>query len=109
MGEQLVFHYTDSDGHKSISSQPDWTFMTSQPPGDHERGVYFTTLRPSDHRFSARTRIPKRKQQFVFSFRGSEGLQPKEGGRGAYILWTPDDYVVEEPRQVYHGPSEQMP
>ena len=104
-----MFHYTDSKGHKAISSQVDWTFKASQPPGDHERGAYFTTLRLSDNRFSARTRIPKIKQEFVFVFRGQEGLLPTEGGRGAYIFWTPADYVVERQRQVYDGATEGVP
>jgi len=109
MPEPTMFHYTDDDGHKAISAQMDWLFKASQPPGDNERGVYFTTLRPDANRFSARTRIPKDKQRCVFAFRGDEGLRPKEGGKGAYIFWTPDDYLVVESRQVYDGPSEELP
>ena len=104
-----MFHYTDSAGHKSISSQVDWMFRASQPPGDRERGAYFTTLRPGTRRFSARTRIPRDKQEYVFAFRGDEGLMPVEGGKGAYLFWTPDDYVVIEARQVYDGPTEDLP
>jgi hypothetical protein len=109
MAEPLMFHYTDGDGYKAISSQTNWTFRASHPPGDHERGVYFTTLTPGSNRFSARTRIPIKKQQFVFAFRGDDGLQPIKGGKGAYVFWSPDDYVVEVPRQAYHGPTEALP
>jgi hypothetical protein len=109
MPERLIFHYTDADGHKAIASQVDWTFKPSQPPGDNEYGAYFTTLRPSDHRFSARSRIPKSKQQCVFAFRGDDGLEAKKGGKGAYILWTANDYVVIKARQVYDGPTENLP
>jgi hypothetical protein len=105
----VMFHYTDNRGHKAISSQIDWTFRASQPPGDHDRGAYFTTLRVTDNRFSARTRIPKMKQRFVFVFRGEDGLAAKEGGRGAYMFWTPNEYVVVPSRQVYDGPTEAMP
>ena len=31
----------------SSASQPDWLFIAHQPPGDHPRGAYFTTLEPS--------------------------------------------------------------
>ena len=109
MPEEVILHYTDDGGHKAIASQVDWTFEARQPPGDHERGAYFTTLRPEANRFSARTRIPKKKQACVFAFQGRHGLRAKDGGRGAYILWTPVDYVVAKPRQVYDGPTEKLP
>jgi len=109
MLESLIYHYTDDDGYKAISSQVRWVFKALQPPGDHERGAYFTTLRPTDNRFSARTRIPKAKQKFFFAFVGTDGLRPRDGGRGAYIWWSPDDYVVDEGRQRYHESTERMP
>jgi hypothetical protein len=109
MHDLLMFHYADGDGYKAVVSQVDWTFKRSQPPGDNECGVYFTALRPSDHRLSARTRIPKAQQEFVFAFRGDDGLERKRGGKGAYIFWTSKDYVVVESRQVYHGPTEDLP
>jgi hypothetical protein len=66
-------------------------------------------LRPDVNRFSARTRIPKAKQAFVFDFDGDDGLEPVDGGKGDYIFWSPIDYVVLKPRQRYHGPSENLP
>jgi hypothetical protein len=108
-------HYTDDAGHKAISSQKDWTFKASRPPGDNKLGAYFTTLTPDANRFSARTRIPREKQKNVFAFTGREGLRPKEGRKGDYILWTPKDYVVERTedpktdRQRYDGPTEKLP
>jgi len=104
-----MLHYTDDAGHKAIASQVKWMFKAVQPPGGRPSGAYFTTLRPDAHRFSARTRIPKAKQAFVFSFDGEEGLQPVEGGKGAYIFWSPVDYEVDEPRQRYNGPAEALP
>ena len=70
-------------GHKAISAKVDWMFVASQPPGDRPFGAYFTTLRPNSRRFSARTRIPKLKQGFVFEFDGMDGLEPIAGGKGA--------------------------
>jgi hypothetical protein len=105
----MVLHYTDDAGHKAISSQKDWTFKRSQPPANRPSGAYFTTLRHHARRFSARTRIPKGKQEFVFSFEGRDGLEPVEGGKGAYIFWSPEDYVVVEARQKYHGPAKELP
>ena len=105
----MMLHYTDDAGHKAIASQVDWIFKAAQPPPDKPFGAYFTTLRPNANRFSARTRIPKTKQAFVFHFDGDEGLEPLDGGKGAYIFWSPVDYVVVKPRQRYHGPSENLP
>jgi len=106
-----IMHYTDAVAYKAISSQKDWAFHAPQPPGDNEFGAYFTTLPPDAHRFSARTRIPKDKQKYVFAFTGAQGLRPKEGGKGAYILWTPDDYQVTQAsnRQQYNDLSENLP
>ena len=108
-------HYTKEQFYKAISSQKDWKFVASQPQGDNKFGAYFTTLPPDAPRFSARTRISKIKQVRVFAFSGAKGLQPKEGGKGAYIFWSPTDYVVEgnadekHNRQQYHGASETLP
>jgi hypothetical protein len=106
-----IMHYTNDAGYKPISSQKDWAFQASQPPGDNKFGVYFTTLAPTAPRFSARTKIPKEKQKYVFAFVGRQGLQQKAGGKGAYVLWTPETYVVEEKsgRQKYNGLSEDLP
>ena len=106
-----VMHYTDDGGFKSVGSQTDWNFKASQPPGDNKFGAYFTTLTPDSYRFSARVKIPKDKQRFVFAFSGQPGLQPKEGGKGAYILWTTNDYLVteESDRQEHKGASETLP
>jgi hypothetical protein len=105
----MMLHYTDDAGYKAISSQVDWTFKASQPPGDRPFGAYFTTLRPEAHRFSARTRIPRGKQAFVFGFDGQDGLEPVDGGKGAYIFWSRVDYLVVKARQEYHGSTEKLP
>jgi hypothetical protein len=105
----MMLHYTDDAGHKAISSQVDWTFKAAQPPGGRPFGAYFTTLRPDAHRFSARTRIPKAKQAFVFGFDGQDGLEPVEGGKGAYIFWCDADYLIVKARQQYQGSTEQLP
>jgi hypothetical protein len=67
-----LLHYSDDNGYKAISSQPDWTFKSSQPPGDNEAGAYFTTLPPDAHRFSAQTKIPQAKQKNAFAFVGQK-------------------------------------
>ncbi len=108
-------HFTDDASYKAISSQKDWKFLASLPPGGNEFGAYFTTLPPDAPRFSARTRIPKDKQIYAFAFTGHQGLQPKAGGKGAYIFWAPTDYLVVDSaglngtRQQYHGVSEALP
>ena len=104
-----MVHYSDKQGHDSISSQVVWTFKAHKPPGSHAKGVYFTTLRPDAVNLAVRLMIPRRKLEFVFSFNGDLGLAPLAGGRGKHIFWTPQDYSVADDRQVYHGKSEEMP
>jgi hypothetical protein len=105
----MMMHYTNKDGYNGVKSPVAWRFEARQPPGDRPFGAYFTTLRPDANRFSARTRIPKEKQAYVFAFNGQEGLQPFEGGRGEYIFLSPVDYLVDQPRHVYDGISENLP
>jgi hypothetical protein len=105
----MMLHYTDDAGYKAIGSQIDWTFKALQPPDNRPMGAYFSTLRPDAHRFSARTRIPKAKQTFVFAFDGQGGLEPVEGGKGEYIFWSRVDYRVIEARQRYNGVTGELP
>ncbi len=104
-----MLHYTNGSGYKSISSQRIWVFKASAPPGSHRTGAYFTTLGPHARNLAIRLRIPKEKLEYVFAFSGQDGLKPLDGGRGEFIFWSPVDYNVEEPRQVYAGPTEEMP
>jgi len=103
-----LFHYTDDDGFKAIRAHPTWVFKAAQPPGDHPRGAYFTTLRPDAANLAKRLRIPKAKIAFVFYFSNGSDLKPLEGGRGAFIFYSPDDYAVERNRQIDHGPSQEV-
>lgn len=103
MAISLQVHYTDRDGYKAIGAQPDWVFKASDPPGDHPRGAYFTTLRPDERNLAQRLRIPKRKVAFAFCFNDSGDLVPLPGGRGQYIFFSRDDYKVGPERQVAHG------
>ena len=103
-----AFHYTDSDGHKAIASQAQWSFCAVKPPGDRPTGAYFTTLRPARN-LCARLRIPKTKTEFAFSFAREDGLVPLDGGRGEYVFYSPIDYNVPDNQQLYHGPSEELP
>jgi len=98
-----MYHYTDGDGFKAISSQINWTFKAKKPPGPHPRGAYFTPLPPDTVDLCTMLMIPKRKTEFLFEFTGDEGLQPIDQGkgRGAYVLYSPIDYVVEKARQRF--------
>jgi hypothetical protein len=107
--EPLVFHYTYSSGWNAIRSQPDWTFRATQPPGDRPFGVYFTTLRVDAPLFSKKTRIPVEKQEYVFAFVGTDGLDERDEGKRSFILISPTDYVVLGTRQRYAAKSEAMP
>jgi hypothetical protein len=100
-------HFTDKAGYDSIRSQRDWCFLAGTPPGDHPRGAYFTTLGPTEKKLAVRLRIPREKLAYYFAFVGAQGLRPLPGGRGAYIYYSPDDYVVEQERQTSHGSREE--
>jgi hypothetical protein len=106
--EDHLFHYTDADGFKPIRAQAIWVFKADQPPGDHPRGAYFTTLRPDTAKLAQRLRIPRAKIAFVFYFSNGSDLKPLEGGRGAFIFYSKDDYAVEKKRQIDHGPSQDV-
>jgi hypothetical protein len=105
-----LFHYTNDDGYKAIGSQQTWIFKASKPPGEHPKGAYFTTLAPGTKNLAKRlfVRGGADKVQFVFSFSGADGLTPLEGGRGAFILYSSGDYVVEKSRQGPHGPTAEV-
>ena len=103
--EKALFHYTDEKGYKAISSQPVWVFKASKPPGAHPKGAYFTTLGPQTKNLAKRLFIrgAAEKIKYVFSFSGDENLKPIEGGRGAFIFYSEDDYPVDKDRQQLHG------
>jgi hypothetical protein len=105
------YHYTTMNGHKAISSQPDWTFLASKPPGPHPFGAYFTPLPPSTPRLCTKLLIPRAKVECVFEFTGGEDLLPVEGGRGQHVLYSPNDYVVPRAggRQLYSGQTNEHP
>lgn len=96
-------HFTDKSGYNAIGSQPGWCFRALKPPADHPVGAYFTTLTPQTPNLAVRLRIPREKLNFMFQFSDSGDLLPLEGGRGAYIYYSPSDYVVVESRQQFKG------
>lgn len=99
-------HYTDKDGFDVIGSQPTWKFVAAKPPGDHPFGAYFTTLGPDTPHLAKKLRIPRTKLAFRFEFTGEDGLEPLDGGRGAFIRLSRVDYFVEQPRQIFKGETE---
>src|SRR5262245_44888594 len=96
-------HYTDRISYNSIRSQLTWVFQASQPPGNHPKGTYFTTLDPQEPNLANKLRIPRSKLGCIFVFGGNDGLVPLPGGRGQYIFYTTDDYRVEKDRQTRCG------
>jgi hypothetical protein len=96
-------HFTNKMGYKAIESQTDWCFKASEPPAGHPTGAYFTTLSPQTPNLAVRLRIPREKLEFMFRFFDAGDLRPLPGGRGAYIFYSPSDYVVVEGRQVSKG------
>ncbi len=102
-----TFHYTDRQGWDAIRSQIEWTFKAGQP-NDRARpvGAYFTDIEPTEENLRTlhkRLRVPKLKQEYVFSFDGRENLTQLFRGRGRdkRIFFSPVDYRVTESRQQY--------
>lgn len=102
-----MLHYTDQNGWNSVRSQVDWLFLAQKPPSDHPFGAYFTNLPPDTINLAKKLRLPKRKLEFVFCFSGSTGLIQLAGGRGAFIWYSPINYVVSQLRQHAHGRSDE--
>jgi hypothetical protein len=102
-----LFHYTNDKGYKSITSQKVWRFRAAKPPGDHPKGAYFTTLPPGTRNLAKRLFIRGcgDKVNYVLCFSGGDDLKPLEGGRGAFIFYSEEDYLVNEERQGPHGPT----
>ena len=100
-----MYHYTNDRGYKAISTQVIWLFKALKPPGDHPKAAYFTTLAPGTPCLGKRLFIrgSAEKVAFVFCFNGGEDLTPLDGGRGAFIFYSTDDYPIEKPRQGPHG------
>lgn len=76
-------------------------------------GVYFTDIEPTP--VALRTlfkhiRVPKRKQEYVFWFSGTEGLLQWKNGRRRekHIFYSPTDYRVAEGRQKYCGATQEL-
>jgi len=77
-----MYHYTNNDGFKAISSQVDWRFKAQKPPGPHPVGAYFTQLPPDMPDICAKLLIPRTKVEYLFEFTGDSGLTPLDGGKG---------------------------
>jgi hypothetical protein len=108
--ENRLFHYTNSKGHKAISSQVVWLFKASRPPCDHPKAAYFSTLPPGTKNLSKRLYVRgcAEKIEFVFNFSGSEDLERLRGGRGDHVYYSMEDYPVVEDRQGPHGQTEEV-
>jgi hypothetical protein len=100
-----MHHFTNLKGYKAISCAPTWRFVAAQPPGDHPRGAYFTNADPSDPKLWKKLFIPKEKREYRFTFVDQGDLMPLDGGRGKFVFYSPDDYEVEGPRQIFSGRS----
>lgn len=105
-----MFHDTNDKGYKAIGSQQMWLFKASKPPGDHPKAAYFTNLPPGTKNLAKKlfVRGCADKIAFVFCFSGGDDLKPLEGGRGAFIFYSVEDYPVEKERQGPHGPTEKV-
>ncbi|MBI3463564.1 MAG: hypothetical protein HY000_10975 [Planctomycetes bacterium] len=102
-------HFTDRKGYNAIAASPTWRFRASTPPGGHPFGAYFTNLAPDTVNLALKLRIPKDKLGYVFVFVDLGDLLPIAGGRGKFIFYLADDYLVIKERQIYHGESAQCP
>src|SRR6266404_4146918 len=96
-------HFTDKGGYNGIGAQPIWQFIASKPPGNHPFGAYFTTLNSDHPKLAQKLRLPKEKLEYLFQFVDEGDLTPLPGGRGLFIFFSPQDYHVDIPRQLFAG------
>jgi hypothetical protein len=105
-----LYHYTDKKGYGRIRATVDWYFRAAQPvPRDHPFGAYFTTMPPGTKNLALRIRVPNHKITHLFSFLDAGDLTPLRGGRGEYVFYSPQDYVVVKKRQVFAGERGETP
>ncbi len=102
MAGTYLYHYTDADSFKAISSQAVWVFKVSQPPGEHPEGAYFTTLGPNTKNLARRLGFPTEKLGYVFCYCDVGDLRPLRGNRGEFIVYSRKDYAVGRERQILH-------
>ncbi len=101
---RLIFHYTDRAGYNAIRATVDWCFKASRPPRPgHPVGAYFTILDPGTIGLARRLRISRSKVAYVFVFKDHGGLAMLRGMRGAFVLYSPRDYIVEPCHQLDSG------
>jgi hypothetical protein len=98
-----MHHYTDRSGYNGIRSTLNWIFKASRPPADHPFGAYFTTCGPGTKNLALRLRISREKTDFVFTFHDIGDLIRLRGQRGDFILYSPNDYLLEESRKIESG------
>src|SRR5437879_6201747 len=97
-------HYTNRRGYHAIRATRTWCFKArKQRTKSKPFGAYFTTLLPTDVNFVKRVRLPRNKREYRFSFTGRRGLVPLPGPGGKDVFYSPTDYFVHKPRQVYCG------
>src|SRR2546423_10995701 len=97
-------HYTNLKGFNGIRAVSPWCFKaTRQRLRTKRRAAYFTTLLPSDPNFVRRVRLPKKKREYRFCFTDIGDLSPIPGPGGKYVFFSPGDYYVDTPRQLYSG------
>lgn len=109
-----MFHYTDKTGWNAIRSQIDWLFKVSRPKDpDRPAGAYFTDLEPSTENLRVlhkKVRVPREKQEYVFQFKGADGLTQLNNGTGRdkRIFFSAVDYQVIKTRQEYEGETQTL-
>jgi hypothetical protein len=97
-------HYTNRRGYNGIRATSPWCFKARrQRTRSKPFGAYFTTLVPTDPNFVRRVRLPKVKREYRFSFTDIGDLLPIPGPGGKEVFYSPQDYSVDEPRQLYCG------
>jgi hypothetical protein len=91
-----------------------WLFKASQPKDpDRPKGAYFTDLEPSAENLRVlhkKVRVPREKQEYVFQFKGAEGLMQLNNGTGRdkRIFFSALDYEVVKDRQDFEGGTQTL-
>lgn len=103
---RVLYHYTDRAGYNSIRATVESCFKAARPrrrDSDHPCAAYFTTLEPLTKNLAVKISVPTKKLEYVFVSEDVGDLTPLRGERGDWILYSLEDYLVAEERQIDHG------
>jgi RHS repeat-associated protein len=108
LGLVIVYHYTTKAGYNAITSGKVYQFKVSKPSKEGKpKGVYVSPLGPQDlcaKDYKAKLGVTREKSEYYIAFSvDSAKLRPIPGGRGAHVLYAPEDLFINRDNVVGQG------